>query len=134
MLYDYGLDEWRTWSTGDFRWMALQSSYTPSKAHQFVSTVVASECSAAGYARDTVTGATRTVDTGAHKITYDCDNPDLGTPAAGQTVGYVALFKYGTGDADSILLALFDIVDFATDGGALTPVVSASGVHWVDQA
>lgn len=133
LIYDYGLDEWRTWTTGTFEWMGLQDTYTPSRTHHYVSDVNTHEIGVSGYARDTVTTPARTVNTTLHRITYDCDDPNFGSPVAGETVGYVVLYQLVTNDSDSILLALYDIGDFATDGGLFSPVIGAEGAHYIDQ-
>jgi hypothetical protein len=133
LLYDYGLDEWREWDSGTYTWLALKSTYTPSRTHHFIADVVADEVTVAGYSRSPVSAPTRTVDTTLHRITYNCDDPNFGEPVAGETVGYVALAREVTDDADSVMLALYDISDFATNGGEIVPVVAATGVHYVDQ-
>lgn len=134
MLYDYGLDEWRDWATDTYTWLALKASYTPSRSHHYIADVVADEVTVTGYARAAVSGPTRTVDTAQHRIIYNCDDPNFGELVAGETVGYVALARELTDDADSVMLALYDISDFATNGGEFAPVVAATGVHYVDQA
>lgn len=134
LLYDHGLDEWRDWDTASFTWLALTSSYTPNKTHQFVDDVSTYEVSVGGYTRDAVVGATRTVDTSQHRVIYDCDDPDFGSLAAGETVAYVAIAKLITDDTDSLMMGLYDLANFATDGGQFSPVVAAAGVHYIDQA
>lgn len=134
LLYDYGLDEWRDWTTGTYTWLALKSDYTPDRTHHFVADFVTHEVSVSGYSRQPVDTPVRTVDTTLHRITYNCADPNFGEPASGQTVGYVALVREVTDDDDSILLALFDISDFATNGGSFSPVVAADGVHYTDEA
>jgi hypothetical protein len=135
LLYDYGLDEWRDWASGTYTWLALRSSYTPARTDRYIATITAHELTAAGYHRSPVTSPTRTVDTVQHRITYDCADPNFGNPAAGaQIVGYVALARVVTNDADSVLMSLYDISDFTTDGGPFSPVVAAAGVHFIDQS
>jgi hypothetical protein len=132
-LYDYGLDEWRDWATSTYVWLALKASYTPSRTHRFISDITAQEVTVGGYHRSTVSSPTRTVDTTQHRVTYDCADPDFGTPGPGQTVSYVLLAKQGGNDSTSLLMGLYDIQDFVTDGGLFAPVVAVAGVHYIDQ-
>lgn len=134
LLYDYGLDEWRDWVTGTYTWLALKSDYTPTRTHRYVADVAASEIAGTGYHRSPLASATRTVDTLLHRVTYDCADPDFGSPiASAGTIGWVVVAKVVTSDADSILLSLFDIPDFDSDGGPFSPVVGANGAHYIDQ-
>lgn len=133
-LYDFGLDEWRDWETDTIKVLGLKSTYVPSRAHHYVDDVVAYELTASGYARHTVTGKTRGVDTTNHRIIYDCDDISLGSPAAGNTIGWVAFYKQVTTDSDSILLALFAYPTTATSGSPITATIPADGVHYLDQA
>lgn len=134
LLYDGGLDDWKDWATGTFKWALMKSTYAADRTHNFISDVSAQELSSAGYARQAVTGATRTVNTSLHRIIYDCNDPTFGPLASGATVGSVLVFR-DTGTAGtSRLMALFDIADYATDGSTLSPAVSVDGVHYVMQA
>lgn len=134
LLFDYGLDLWATWTTDTFRFMAMKSSYNPSQTSSIVAQLVANECTASGYARATAAGKSRTVDTSNHRITYDCSDPNLGAAAAGETIGGFVLFKFVTNDNDSIPMAYYDVIDFATDGSPIVPVINVNGAHYIDQA
>ncbi len=138
ILFDYGLDVWGGWTTDTIQWLCLKGSgYTPNKAHNFVSdlTPASNEVGGGlGYARVTAGGKSRTVNTTTHRIIYDCNDPAFGSITAGQNITGLVVYKFITNDAASILLAYFDIADTVTTGAAFTPTLSASGVHYIDQA
>lgn len=131
LIYNQGLDLMQDWTTGTYKFLLLKSSAAAfDRDMDFVADVVASsaEISASGYARDTVTTPTRTVSDVDNCTYYDCDDPDFGSIAAGQTVGRMVLFKFITNDASSLLIADFDLTDTPTDGNPFTVVLNPSGV------
>lgn len=88
------------------------------------------EITAAGYARDTLANAAVNADAGNDRSELDCDNLDFGTPAAGQTVKAILIYKQVGGDdttpEDDLLVAYID-----TDAGALLPVATAGGAFTI---
>jgi len=55
-----------------------------------------------------------------HQIKFVAANPTFAARTAGSTITNVVVFKYGTGDADSIPLCCHDVADTATNGGDIT--------------
>lgn len=51
---------------------------------------------------------------------FDADDLITGAIATGSTVGGIVIFKYGTGDSDSVPICFCDVTDQATNGGALS--------------
>jgi hypothetical protein len=101
--------------------LLLDDSFTPSKDHVFASALT-HELTCAGYVRKTlgtvVISQDDTLDLGklaAADVVWDA----LGPATAGPTVGYAALIKFVTTDADSPVIAILDVAK-ATNGGAFT--------------
>lgn len=135
LMYDYGLDEGATWATNTFRFLLLKGSgYAPSKAHHFVSSLTpgSNEVTVSAYARQTAASKARTVDAVNHRIVYSCANPDFGVLAAGETVSAMVLFRFVTNDADSILIAYYDLTDFPTDGTDFLVQLGTTGAFYLD--
>ena len=135
IVYNAGLDELRDFTTDTIRALLVTSSYTPNKDHDFVSTPAANELSGVGYSRPTLASKSRTVDDANDRITYDCVDPSFGTIAIGETARYMIVYKFVTNDADSILLACFDLgaSGVATNGADFTVLVSSSGLLYHTQ-
>lgn len=111
------------WDAGGHTYtlMLLLAAHVPDRdADVFVADIVADEISVAGYARVNLTTRTVTVDNANNRSDYDADNPVWVTLAAGQTIGFAAIFKLVTNDADSPLIALLDPADLPTNGGQVT--------------
>lgn len=140
LIYDYGLDEWRNFTSDTVKALIVTSGYTPSRAHHFVADVTpgSNELVVGSYARLTLTTKARTVDTTNHRVRYSCDDLAFGSLAAGATAAAIIVFKQVTNDADSILLALLDIADTATNGQPFTynlgTVSGDRALHYIDQA
>lgn len=136
LLYNRGADELATFTTSTYKFLLLKGSgYTPDRDHDYVAdlTPASNEVTVGGYARVTASTKTRTIDDTLDRITYDCDDPAFGTLVAGETVSAMVLFRFVTNDADSILVAYYDLTDTATNGTAFTVQLSTAGVAYVDQ-
>lgn len=132
-FFNYGRDllyDFQSASAGTFRWMLLQDTYVFSADDHYVADIVADECNVAGYARVNAAGRTRTVNLSpTNTIKYDCDDVDFGTPAVGNITVGMALFKFVTNDADSILIAYHAFGDdIPTNGSDFIVVVHTNGV------
>lgn len=132
-VYNRGLDELRDWTSDTIRGLLVTASYTPNKDHDFVSDVSSFELSGTGYARPTLSGKTRTLSDVTDRITYDADDPDFGPIIVGETARYMILYKFVTNDADSILLACYDLGAVATNGADFVVVFDADGALYTDQ-
>jgi hypothetical protein len=117
--------------------MLVNTSYTPDKDHSFVSSITggtSKELSGTGYVagfggsgRKTLTSKLVTRDDAADVAFLDAADPTWTGINAG-TVGYVAIIKEGTSDADSPLLCIIDVTDTVTNGGDLTIQWAADGI------
>lgn len=139
LIYNRGLDELSVWTTGTFKFLLLKGTgYTANRDNDYVSdlTPASNEVSSAGYSRQTAGTPTRTIDDTLDRITYDCTDPSFGTVTTGQTVTGMVLYRFVTVDADSPLVAYFDLSP-GYDTAAFSPFVVAiagTGVAYVDQA
>jgi hypothetical protein len=52
----------------------------------------------------------------------------------GDVIGGIVVYRHVTNDADSVLVAFYEIADTPTDGGAFIPAVPTGGLHYIDQA
>lgn len=135
-VYNRGLDELRDFTSDTFMALLLNDAgYVPNKDHDFVADLTpgTNEIAGAGYSRQTLATKTRTIDDTNDRITYDCDDLDFGTIAAGENVEAMVVYRFVTNDADSILIAYYPLGTIATTGLAFPVVVSASGLLYVDQ-
>lgn len=111
--------------------MLVQSSYTMDPDHNFVSTIVASEVTAAGYSRQTLGGKTVTKDDTNNRSVFDgSDVATFGSIAAGQTIGGIVIFKNTGADATSVLIAFLDTADTPTNGSAVGATWAATGIFY----
>jgi hypothetical protein len=136
IIYNGGLDRLRDFTTGTFKFLLLKGSgYTVDKDHDFVANLTpgTNEVSAGGYARQTAASKTRTVDDTNDRIFYSCANLAFGSIAVGQTVTGMVLYQEVTGDADSVLIAYYDLVDTPTTGSLFAVTIGAAGVAYIDQ-
>jgi len=135
--YNRGLDETGggQWASGTWEALLLKGSgYTFNRDHDFVAdlTPASNEVTVSGYSRQTLGSKTRTIDDTNDRITYDAADPNFGTLAAGETVSAMVLFRFVTGDSDSILYGYYDLVDTATNGTSFTVTLGAAGLSYID--
>lgn len=135
VIYNRGLDELADWGTNTFKFMLVKSGYTPNKDHDYVADVTpgSNEITAAGYSRQTAGTKTRTIDDTNDRITYDCADVDFGTPAAGETVVGMILYREVTNDADSILICYYDLGSIPLTGSSFIVLTGTNGVMYLDQ-
>lgn len=137
VLYTRGIPEWSELTTGTYRFLLLKGSgYTPNKDHDFVSDLVpaSNEVTVSGYSRQTLASPTETFDDTNDRTVYDCADPSFGTLVAGETVSAMVLYRFVTNDADSILMAYYDLTDTPTAGTAFPVAINSSGLVYFDQA
>lgn len=138
MIFNNGLDALVDIATADLRWLLLKGTgYTFSPDHDTVAALTpgTNEVSVAGYARQTLTGGTRTVDDANDRVTYTADDPDFGTLDPGETVTATVLYRHVTNDSDSVPVAYFNFSGVATN--ALDPFVvqfTDDVIGYVDEA
>jgi hypothetical protein len=103
----------------DLRVLLVKSTYTFDADHNFVSDVIAGslEISVAGYSRQPLTTETFTEDDTNDFAYLDADDVTFASLTAGQTVGGAVLYKYNAADASAEVIAFYDVVDTATNGG-----------------
>ena len=124
-MYTRGLDITDDFNgSSAYRALLVTASYTVNRDHDFVSDIT-NEITASGYARETLTSCTRTLDDTLNRITYDAADPDFGTITTGQAVVGMVVYKFVTNDADSILVGYYPLA--STDTAALAPFVVTLG-------
>ncbi len=125
------LDGTTDFATLTVRGMLVDSlTWTPSKSDGFVATALAAgavEVTASPYARQTLGGKTRTLDTPGHRVLLDGNLLDFGAMAAAQNYDALILFAFVTNDADSWLMAAFDLGAQTTNGVQQRFVPNADG-------
>lgn len=110
------------------KWMLLKSTYAFDRDHVYVSDLVSHEITSVGYARQVLTAPALTLNPTNDASYLDCDNPVFGPLTAGQTVGFVVIFRDTGSDASSPLLMCWQVVNYPTDGSEYEFPVSASGI------
>jgi hypothetical protein len=99
------------WDNGahTYRMLLTTSSYSPDvDAHLYV-TSVTNELSGGSYARKDLANRTVTKDDANNRSEYGADNVAFTALTNGQTATKAVIYKFGTGDADSPLIACLDI-------------------------
>ena len=135
IAYNAGLDVMSGFVAGTFRFLLLKNGVGADPDLVYVDDLTpgTNEITVSGYSRQTAGTKSRTVDNTLNRITYDCDDPAFGTLVAGETVTGMVLYEFVTNDADSILVAYYDLTDAATAGTAFTVVLASTGCYYVDQ-
>lgn len=113
----------------------LSTAYTPNPDHDFFSSASANELSGTGYTggfggsgRKTLASKAVTKDDAADVAYLDAADVTWTAINAG-TVGFLAIIKEVTSDADSPLLCIVDVSpDVATNGGDYTITWAADGI------
>jgi len=107
------------WTTGTYRIALVGTTYTPDvDAHIYLSSVT-NEITGTGYLRKDTTNRAIVIDTANDRADYKADNITWTAISAG-TIGGAVLYKLGTVDGDSPLLAYIDLTDTVTNGGDFT--------------
>jgi hypothetical protein len=110
------------------QWMLLQSTYAFDRDQATVSELVSHELTASGYARVDLTVPILTLNPTNDASYLDADNPVFGPLAAGQTIGFVVVFRNTGSDSTSPLLMCWQVVPEPTDGSEYEFKISASGL------
>lgn len=126
--------------TDTLKVMLVDSTYTGNADDDFVDDGTANdpashEISVTGYTpgfsgsgRKTLAGATMTTDDTNDVVVFDANDVTWTALGAGATIGAVILYKNGTSDTDSQLIAKFDPTNAATNGSDVTAQWSTSGL------
>lgn len=122
--------------TDTLKFILLKSSFTPSKAHNFVSDVVAHEADVAGETwgnagtgRKTLASKAVVENDANNRGELDCADATWSNLATGNSIQHVGVYKQVTSDADSPFLGSFDNGSAVpTNGGNLTYQVAANGI------
>lgn len=117
--------------------MLFNSSYTPDKDHDFVSSITggtSKELSGTGYTagfggagRKALTGRLLTRDDATDKVYFDANDVTYTGLNAG-TIGGAAVIKEVTSDSDSPIIALLDPADLVTNGSDVLVQFAADGI------
>lgn len=117
--------------------MLVNTSYVPDKDHNFVSSItsgVTKELSGTGYTggfggsgRKTLASKTISQDDTNDIAYFDAADVTWTGINAG-TIGWIAVIKEITSDADSPILAVLDPADLATNGGDITAAWPTDGL------
>jgi hypothetical protein len=99
------------WDANDVECLLVKNTYTFDETDEFVTDLVAHECSASGYVRQNVT--TRTA-SDATTTVIDCDDVDFGVLGSGESLSGAVFFVNSGADATSSLICFIDVTDFAT--------------------
>lgn len=82
----------------------------------------------AGSGRKTLAGVTITTDDTNDVVVVDANDVTWTTPGVGATIGAAVVYKNGSADTDSQLIAKFDVTNQATNGTDVTLAWSTSGL------
>lgn len=115
------------WASDTIKARLVASSFTPNKDD-----IVMTGYTAIG-TDQTLGSKTRTEDTSNDRIVYDAADSTWTAVAGGSTIGWVAIYKFVTNDADSIPIAIIDVADLATNGGDITGPWAATGLFYLQQ-
>ncbi len=123
------------WGTEDTRILLLKSGYTFDPDHDFVAdlTPASFEITASGYARQALSGETKTTDDTNNRIVFDASDVSYSMSAGETVVAAVIYSETGGADASRQLIAYIDLADIATE--ALASIVWAStGIFYIGVA
>jgi hypothetical protein len=95
------------WTAGTWRVLLVTGAYVPNPDHNFVSDVVASEATGAGYARKDVIGRASAIDYVNDKVDFTASTVSWASLAS--SFRYAILYKLGTVDGDSELHSYYDL-------------------------
>lgn len=125
------------WPTSNIKCaIFLKNTWTPSKSNAFVADAIgagAIECAAVGYVRVALTSPTVALDGGGHRSLLHSAIADFGALAAGTDFDTFVLYELVTNDADSWLLAAYDVGAQTTSGTGTRFVPDTSGLFRLKQ-
>jgi len=132
-VFNNGLDQLQDWTTDTFGFLLVDNVYVVDPDDVYVAAAAADELSGVGYARYAVATPTRTVDNALDRITYDCEDPDFGTIAIGETADAMILYRLVTNDADSPMIAYYPLGGVATTGLSFIVAIALAGIAYTEQ-
>jgi len=111
--------------TADLRLMLVNATYTFDNNHNFIDNVAAGdpidhEISVGGYSRQALANTTVTEDDANDFAYLDADDVVFSSLVAGQTIGGAILYVHNASDTAAAVIAFYDLVDTATNGGNVT--------------
>lgn len=117
------------WDGDTIKVMLVGETYTPDKDHNFVSEVVSTELSGTGYERKSLENKTVVQDDVNDVAKVDADDITWESIQAGTAKGMV-VYKQGSSDTDSILIAYIDEGGFpvVSNGGDLIMEFHSNGI------
>lgn len=116
-------------SSAVFKVMLVDSSYTRSRSHQFVSSAAPYELSGAGYSRKTLSGKSISVDSTTNIITLTASDVMWIGIDAGTAAAMILYAEAGASDATHRLIAYFDDqFPITTNGDNVTIEWSDDGI------
>lgn len=115
--------------------LLVRDTYSFDPDHDFVSNVSSAELAVTGYTggfsgsgRKTLTGKSLARNDTSNRTEYDATDVTWVALGTGQTIGGIVVYKNGTSDSDSQLIAFFDITDQATNGLDFTVQWGSAGL------
>lgn len=120
-------------NTDDIRVILVDSTYAFDEDSDYVNDLVAKELAGVGYSRKALTGEAVTAEViGA---TFDADNVNWASIAAGETIGGIIVYHHvGADDSANPLILWVDTSNLATGGGAVDitwPAAADGGVGYL---
>jgi len=108
--------------SANLRCLLLKAGYVYDPDDDFVADLVpaSTELTVAGYARQVLTGLAVTEDDAGDRARAAAAAVDFGALAAGETIDAAVVFELVTNDADSNLVAYYDLGSVATSGANVT--------------
>lgn len=107
------------WTSNTYRIALVTSSYTPDIVNHVYVSSLTNELTGTNYVRKDLTNKSVFVDNTNNRADYKADNLTWTGINAG-TASAAVLYKFGTTDADSVLIAYIDFTDTVTNGGDFT--------------
>lgn len=109
LFYNTGLSELVTLdpATADLRVLIVRETYTPNKDHALIDDGTANdpkghELSVSGYSRQALANKAKAVDNTNDQVTLTADDVIFGTPAAGQTIAGLVVYRHTGDDTTSV--------------------------------
>jgi hypothetical protein len=122
-----------SWANSTIKALIVDSGYTFTKSHEFVSSVAGDEVTnstGTGYERKTLTNKTVTLATDV--VTFDADNLTYTAVDTNETWDALIVYAEGTADANRRLLAYLPVDELVTNGS--DAVITITGIIAIDNA
>lgn len=105
----------------------VNTSYTYSVSHTSLSDITSSEASGVGYTRKVLESKTVTLNSGNNTVNFDAGDFSYPALLTTSSIASGVLFKSGSDDSTSELIANIDFNNITTDGSDFILEFSASG-------